>query len=211
MSDNETPREAPAAGGGVLLDGNLGAPHWTPPVRLIARLQPELANWFQPDRRYSEDECFFPYPHITFLVDKPTNLVCQICRDSVCQLQDFTTTPSTAPSPSCHAACLRIALPGRVAAHAGPLPGVQAQAGLLQCRHRVPAKLITPSSIHFLPRTLPDEGAIRPECSRCLEQEQVRQAKEAHNSAVYEFRQSTRRFAWSGHSWDEEAIFPPQD
>ena len=208
MSDNETPFEAAEANGGAPLDGNLWAPHWTPPAHSVARLQPDLASWFQPNRQYNEDECFFPYPHITFLVDKPNNLVCQICQDSVFQPRenpDDLADNTFAIMPCGHAygsSCLDSWLRQQ-----GRCPACKLELVHPECGHRIPPKLLTSTSIQFLPRTLPDKGAIPPQCGRCLKEEQLRDAEEAHNAAAHEFRESRRRFAWSGSPWDQEAMF----
>ena len=62
-------------------------PSETTASKLKAKLRPLVAGWMRRGSRYRGDECFLPCPKITFLVDEPIALACQLCQDSHLKLQ----------------------------------------------------------------------------------------------------------------------------
>lgn len=77
---------------------------------LRSKVLPAFSSWFQTHRIYNPQESFFPFPKITFLIDRPPKLECQICRQAYCKIKSDTelvddTTFSMMPCG--HVACSR--------------------------------------------------------------------------------------------------------
>ncbi|KAF7552963.1 hypothetical protein G7046_g7254 [Stylonectria norvegica] len=148
-----------------------------------SKILPLFSSWFQPHRPYNPDESFFPFPKITFLVDRPTDLLCQICRDAHCEIKPDgdnlgDSTFSMLP--------FSLSYPG--------------------CGHKIPPRAVTQESVHLLPRTLPDKGHIPQLCAKCLKEDLLTQAKARFEVAVYEFREARRRFHQTRHQKEEEKM-----
>ncbi|CEI40407.1 unnamed protein product [Fusarium venenatum] len=58
----------------------------TPGSWIKSKILPWFAPWFQPHRCYDPEESFIPFPKVTFLIDEPIRLECQICHQANCQI-----------------------------------------------------------------------------------------------------------------------------
>ncbi|KAI9903404.1 hypothetical protein N3K66_002756 [Trichothecium roseum] len=161
-----------------------------------------LPSWSDPDPRHDPDDYYFPYPKITFLVDRPPRLVCQICRDTVCDLdQDprhhhqhtHTHTYNHAHNqasiavddslflllPCGHAAgslCLKTWFSSRPLAPP-TCPFCRLDLRHPSCGHPVRPRPLLAGAAHLLPRTLPDGGRVPRFCPPCFRAELVAAAE----------------------------------
>lgn len=158
-----------------------------------SKVLPLFLSWSHPHRNYNKDECFFPFPKITFLIDKPGGLVCQICRETKFTLKSAAPDSSTFSIMPCgHAAC------------SGCLtqwfdtklrcPFCRLSMRYSRCSHAIPLRSLTDSSIQQLPRTLPDGGHIRDGCESCLQAKLLKEARPKLRVAESLFRVARRRY-----------------
>lgn len=174
---------------------------------LRSKVPPAFSSWFQPHRIYNPKESFFPFPKITFLIDEPPKLECQICRQAHCEIKSDTelvdeTTFSMMPCG--HAAC-SLCLDKWLRRH-GSCPFCRSCLKYPGCGHSVPARLLTKEGLHLLPRTLPDRGWIPHLCARCLRESLLSQAESRFRQATQEFRDARRRFHETRAAADEHVL-----
>ncbi|KAH6996441.1 hypothetical protein BKA56DRAFT_571465 [Ilyonectria sp. MPI-CAGE-AT-0026] len=174
---------------------------------LRSKIIPLLSSWFQPHRKYNLDECFFPFPKITFLIDKPTKLRCQICREVECEMKPETLTvdDSTLSILPCgHGAgseCLKRWLQVN-----NSCPFCRLSMTYPGCGHVIPLRPVTTEGIHLLPRTLPDQGHIPLLCAGCLRDSLAAQAELRFGQAACAFQDARQRLHEGGGVEDEEAL-----
>lgn len=80
----------------------------TPGSWIKSKILPWIAPWFQPHRSYDPDDSFIPFPKVTFLIDKPIRIQCQICHQANCQIKPDAEPPGESEfslMPCGHAAC----------------------------------------------------------------------------------------------------------
>jgi hypothetical protein len=139
-------------------------------------LRPVRAGWFKREGLYQPSESYIPCPKITFLIDKPRNLMCQICYESRLDLRTdriWLADRTPAILPCGHVAGLRclkhwfshLASEGK----APCCPFCRVKLEYPECGHTVPERPITRENVHLLPATLQGGGEISNrfwECSR---------------------------------------------
>ncbi|KAI0459521.1 hypothetical protein F5B21DRAFT_455137 [Xylaria acuta] len=115
-------------------------------------------------------DSFVPSPKITFLIDSPTNLICQICQQAPLKMAISAEDPNpgmTAILPCghifCHG-CINFWLQGHKSC---PF----CRTGMIHpgCRHQVQPRVIAQDTIHTLPETLANGGVIGDMCFKCTE------------------------------------------
>lgn len=177
-----------------------------------SKISPLFSSWSEPQQRYNADESYFPLPKITFLIDKPRDLLCQICREATCEIKpdsDSFGDSTFSIFPCGHAAgsqCLRSWLRTH-----DTCPFCRLSLRYPGCGHRIPARPMTKESLHLLPRTLPDGGCIPSECARCQKEALVIDANKTFEVAVHEFCEARRRFNRSGGVKDEETMLAKRE
>lgn len=115
---------------------------------------------------------YVPCPKITFLVDKPEDLVCEICLVSKLKFSHDKSSKYTDNTPAMlpcgHVAgycCLREWLKEN---HSCPFCRLDLNHEL--CDHYVKARPIYRGNIHELPQTIPEGGRIASQCRGCRRQ-----------------------------------------
>ncbi|KAH6895352.1 hypothetical protein B0T10DRAFT_213636 [Thelonectria olida] len=172
-----------------------------------SKVLPFFLSWSQPHRNYNPDECFFPFPKITFLIDQPQGLMCQICRESECELKSEgkPIDDSTFSIMPCgHAAgtkCLEAWLRTK-----SSCPFCRLTLSYPACGHPVPLRPLTTTSIHNVPVTLPDGGHVRDLCKSCHRSSLVEEATPKVRLAASLFRNARRRYHETKHEVDAEAL-----
>jgi hypothetical protein len=177
--------------------------------RLIFRLRPILSSWFHPSRPYDQDECFFPFPKISFLVDRAEGLLCQVCHVSRFQMrgsEEETLDDTTFSIMPCGHALGSVCLQHWLT-KSDRCPICRYQLVYPTCGHRIQPRPITEEATHMLPPTLPDNGSVPDLCSLCLKAKLKKEAKLSFDTAVHEFQEARARFAVTGNPLDEEALF----
>lgn len=111
---------------------------------------------------------YIPCPKITFLIDRPDDLGCEICQ--VSKLQFRTSDhgfPDSTPAilPCGHIAGHRCLQEWLRRNHNCPFCRLNLEYEL--CDHTVQARPVNPANIHSLPRTLPEGGRIAAQCADC--------------------------------------------
>ncbi|KAI0403727.1 hypothetical protein F4802DRAFT_275747 [Xylaria palmicola] len=120
----------------------------------------------------SNNESFVPSPKITFLIDKPDDLVCQICQQTPLKMVIGTEHPTpevTAILPCGHIAC-HACINFWLASH-DSCPFCRTNMIHAGCGHQVRPRLIGHDTIHAIPETLPNGGKIGDQCSKCAEKQ----------------------------------------
>ena len=174
---------------------------------LRSKVLPLFSTWFEPHRRYNPDESFFPFPKITFLIDRPAELLCQICREAKCEIEserDHLGDSTFSILPCGHAAGSRC-LQTWLRTHS-TCPFCRFNLRYPGCGHKIPARPLTKESVHILPRTLSDRGNIPHLCARCLKKSLLIQAEARFEVAAHEFQQARRRFHHTGSEREEEIM-----
>lgn len=188
-------------------NGTLGCGSWKKTKTL-----PRFSSWFQPHRRYDPKESFFPFPKVTFLIDEPIEVKCQICHQANCQIK-----PDAEPldestfslMPCGHAACLQC-LEGWFE-NQGTCPFCRVDLIYPGCGHRVPVRPLTREGLHLLPRTLPDQGRISNLCARCLKARLLTRAEEKLEQAMEGFRAARLRLHYTKAPTDETIMLNMRD
>ncbi|KAL4729390.1 hypothetical protein ACLX1H_003807 [Fusarium chlamydosporum] len=184
----------------------------TPGSWIKSKLLPRFASWFQPHRYYNPEESFLPFPKVTFLIDEPIRLECQICRQVSCQIKsDAEPLDETNFSlmPCGHAACSYCLETWFRTQDTCPFCRVD----LIYpgCGHTIPARSLTREGLHLLPRTLPDQGRIPSLCAKCLKAKLLTEAEEKFRRAADEFRAARLRFSQTQATADEIVMFLKRD
>ncbi|KAI1142078.1 hypothetical protein F5Y05DRAFT_409225 [Hypoxylon sp. FL0543] len=131
-----------------------------------------------------ENECFFPSPMITFLIDQP-KLACTICDEKLSmavmihEIKDTNIAILPCGHVACHG-CLKVWLQQTRKCHV-----CRAEMRHQDCGHTVKPALITYDNITCLPKTLPKGGKISGKCRKC-----EREAR--HDKAVKMLRLAAR-------------------
>ncbi|KAL6923562.1 hypothetical protein ACHAPO_001724 [Fusarium lateritium] len=184
----------------------------TPGSWIKSKILPWFAPWFQPHRCYDPEESFIPFPKVTFLIDEPIRLECQICHQANCQIRsdaepldesDFSLMPCG------HAACSSCL--EKWFKTQDTCPFCRSKLAYPGCGHAIPARSLTKEGLHLLPRTLPDQGWIPSFCAQCLKTTLMTHAEEKFQQAAQEFRAARQRFSQTQATADELAMFSKRD
>lgn len=173
----------------------------------ISGLRPLLASWLSPARQYNEDECFFPFPKLSFVIGPPPELLCQLCQVSRLtfdrrgeELDDTTFTIM----PCGHAfgsQCL-----GRWLDRQSTCPSCRLRLVYPVCGHLIKPRPLTRDTIHMVPATVPDEGYIPKLCPRCRNAQLKEEAHLRLNVAIHEFREAKKRYVATNELLDGRAL-----
>ncbi|KAI1734029.1 hypothetical protein F4680DRAFT_439809 [Xylaria scruposa] len=118
-----------------------------------------------------DKDSFIPSPKITFLIDSPKNLICQICQQTPLKMAISAADPD--PSMIAILPCGHIACHGCISSwftKSDLCPFCRIEMIHPKCRHQVQPRLIAQDTIHSLPETLPNDGAIGDMCFKCTEE-----------------------------------------
>jgi hypothetical protein len=185
----------------------------TPGSWIKSKVLPWFAPWFQPHRCYDPKESFLPFPKVTFLIDEPIRLECQICRQVNCQIKSDAEPldePNFSLMPCGHAACSCCRLEKWFKTQ-DTCPFCRIKLVYPGCEHAVPARSLTNEGLHLLPRTLPDQGWIPSLCAQCLKARLLTQAEEKFRQATQEFRAARLRFSQTQATADELTMFSKRE
>ncbi|KAH9993143.1 hypothetical protein F4779DRAFT_637384 [Xylariaceae sp. FL0662B] len=141
----------------------------------------------------SDNETFFPNPKITFLVDCPENLVCQICQETPLRMglsshEPEAETPAILPCGhlACHN-CMSFWLEAHVSC-----PFCREYMVHIGCRHQVEPRLIAHDTIGSLPKTLPEGGVISNKCHPCRDKDRRGYTISKWNILAEDFKKARR-------------------
>ncbi|KAJ8124759.1 hypothetical protein O1611_g8880 [Lasiodiplodia mahajangana] len=148
------------------------------------------------DRRkqLATSECYIPSPKVTFLIDKPDNLICQICRQARLKLAVTAENPGPemiAILPCGHIAC-QACIDSWFTRHAS-CPFCRVGLTHTRCGHTVKPRLIAQDTIHSLPATLPNNGKIGDTCFKCAEKERRERSIKRWAELADEFKTARRK------------------
>lgn len=171
---------------------------------------PIVSSWLRPRDTGAPEagRCFFPNPKITFLIDQPDNLVCQICQHSRLvfqqkpEPQSMEKFPDSVPAimPCGHVAgarCLRRWLRGHETC-----PFCRQELVYGKCGHRAPPRHITAEEMFLIPTTIPEGGAIPELCLRCYKVSLRASAEARYEACRRRFVQARCRFLTSNSQAD---------
>lgn len=175
-----------------------------------SKILPKLSSWFQARRRYNPAESFFPFARISFLIDKPATLVCQICRESRCRVQSENVSPENdddsifAILPCGHVAgsrCLRTWLRDHE-----NCPFCRISLRHADCGHRIDLHPLTTESLYFLPRTLADGGRIAENCADCMRRKMLARSRVMLADISKEFEDTMQQYLQSQRDVDMDKM-----
>ncbi|KAJ3580353.1 hypothetical protein NPX13_g199 [Xylaria arbuscula] len=121
--------------------------------------------------KLTNNESFIPSPKVTFLIDKPSNLICQICQQTPLKLAtaaDEDPDPSmTAILPCGHICCYGCANLWLTSHDTCPF----CRASMIHpaCGHLVRPRLVAQDTIHSIPDTLANGGRLGCLCFECFQ------------------------------------------
>lgn len=121
---------------------------------------------------FPDKHTFVPSPKITFLIDEPDNLICQVCQQAPLMMAitaECAGPESTAILPCGHVFCLGC-IDVWLASHAS-CPFCRTSMTHAECGHQVQPRLIAQDTIHTLPETLANGGKIGRICFKCNERD----------------------------------------
>ncbi|RWA08399.1 hypothetical protein EKO27_g6702 [Xylaria grammica] len=123
-------------------------------------------------KELTNKEYFIPSPKVTFLIDDPRNLICQICQHTPLKLArtvEDAGPEATAILPCGHICCLGC-IEFWLSTHAS-CPFCRIVMSHAGCGHQVQPRVVAHDTIHTLPETLANGGKIGVLCSKCTERE----------------------------------------
>lgn len=178
------------------------------------KVLPKLAPWFSPSLPYNPEDSYFPCPRITFLIDKPKMLVCQICRESRCRVKSSKAARNSddttfAIMPCGHAAgsqCLKAWLSGH-----DFCPFCRAFLTYTECGHAIEPRPLTTEMLYFLPRTVPDNGHVPRKCWECMRQELLAESRPMFGRISLAFQEARRRYHETQRADDEETMLAARE
>ncbi|RYO82701.1 hypothetical protein DL766_006860 [Monosporascus sp. MC13-8B] len=115
-----------------------------------------------------EGESFFPMPKITFLIDEPEGLKCQICLTTPLEMAESSQRPSERTPvilPCGHAGCGNCMHTWLTTHHSCPF--CRRDMHHKGCGHAVEPRVIAHDTIHSLPRTTAEGGSVGHKCPDC--------------------------------------------
>ncbi|KAI1775374.1 hypothetical protein F4818DRAFT_441471 [Hypoxylon cercidicola] len=119
-------------------------------------------------KEIDENEYFFPAPKITFIVDQPSKLLCQICQDTPLKLEmtsrDYSDR-SLSILPCGHVGCYGC-LNNWVKSHK-KCPFCREDMRRYDCSHFVKPVVLAYDTIQTIPKTLARNGKIADSCTKC--------------------------------------------
>ncbi|RYP07465.1 hypothetical protein DL764_002472 [Monosporascus ibericus] len=113
-------------------------------------------------------ESFFPTPKITFLIDEPEGLKCQICLTTPLEMAESSQRPNDRTPvilPCGHAGCGDCMHTWLTAHHSCPF--CRRDMHHKGCGHAVEPRVIAHDTIHSLPRTTAEGGSVGHKCPDC--------------------------------------------
>ncbi|KAI0396408.1 hypothetical protein F5Y17DRAFT_456139 [Xylariaceae sp. FL0594] len=129
--------------------------------RFLSETTPAFLTRDDGRKRIADEEAFVPSPKITFLIDRPHNLICQICHAVRLEMAKTEADErSCAPSlfPCGHICCSGCA--DKWLAQNDSCPFCRMSMRYELCTHRVEPCLIARDTIHTVPETLVNGGVI---------------------------------------------------
>lgn len=127
----------------------------------------------------TDPESYVPSPKITFLIDNPDNLVCQICTQTRLKIAITAETPG--PDIPSLLPCGHIFCHGCIDAwlvDKKSCPMCRMTLVHKNCQHGVEPRLIAQDTIHTLPLSLPAGGKIGDKCLRCADKDRRKYSAE---------------------------------
>ncbi|KAI0165609.1 hypothetical protein GGR57DRAFT_497081 [Xylariaceae sp. FL1272] len=125
-------------------------------------------------KHFQAEQSFIPSPKVTFLIDTPENLVCQICQQASLHMGgagsaecDDPDIPAILP---CAHICCRECIEQWLEKHRS-CPFCRQSMVHEGCGHRVAPRPITLDTIHSIPPTLAKGGKIGGSCHTCMEKD----------------------------------------
>ncbi|KFH47146.1 putative RING finger protein-like protein [Hapsidospora chrysogenum ATCC 11550] len=184
--------------------------------KLITKGKSILPPWLQTQPRQDSAQYFIPCPKITFIIDDPPppKLTCQICRDTSFELRSVplgidVDDATFSLLPCGHVAGSRC-LEKWCSAY-GACPFCRMELHYPGCRHPVPPRPITDETIHVLPRTLPDGGALPSLCRECHWSWLAVDAERSLAARTQRFRTARERADRTGSAADEQRLLDLKD
>ncbi|KAF6840897.1 hypothetical protein CPLU01_00893 [Colletotrichum plurivorum] len=171
---------------------------------------PLVSSWLRPHEAETPEagRNFFPSPKVTFLVDQPEDLICQICQHSRLIFQDRPEPGSrgrycdTVPAimPCGHVAgarCLSKWFRGH-----DSCPFCRRRLVHGACGHRVATRHITGEGIFLIPTTIPEGGHIPDLCMDCYKKALRKTVNVRFEACKRRFTQARSRFLTSNSAVD---------
>ncbi|KAI8628297.1 hypothetical protein F5Y19DRAFT_438881 [Xylariaceae sp. FL1651] len=140
-------------------------------------------------KKFTDQESFIPSPKVTFLIDDPQNLVCQVCQQTPLKMANTAENPgSTVPALlACgHVFCCSC-IDSWLQNHSS-CPFCRTTLIHTKCGHNVQPRLIAHDTIHSLPDTVPEGGSIGERCYRCVERDRRQISVRRWNSLAEQFK-----------------------
>ncbi|KAI1172688.1 hypothetical protein F4777DRAFT_491808 [Nemania sp. FL0916] len=138
-------------------------------------------------------ECFVPSPKVTFLLDDPRNLMCQICQLQTLKMGITAEDPrsnSTAILPCGHIYCYSC-INSWLTMHSS-CPFCRTETTRKACVHRVQPRVIAQDTIHTLPATLAEGGKIADLCIQCADKDRRKVSLQRWLDSAENFRKARR-------------------
>ena len=168
-----------------------------------------------------EGEAFFPTPKVTFLIDEPKDLICQICQSVTLDMASSNCSSSSSSScsdcsgcasekqenrgrdkeknekaqpailPCGHIGCYNC-LTEWLTVHSA-CPFCRKVMRHKDCRHTVEPRVITHDTVHALPRTTAEGGTIGHKCRECRVEDSQAKALNTWEELAEDLRRARRQ------------------
>lgn len=157
--------------------------------------------WLKPEDSEVAEGCFVPCPKITFLIDQPDEMRCQICKSTRLLFQpepdgreaDGSWRDSVPTLMPCGHVAGAACLDAWFADH-DSCPFCRRRLLYRKCGHKVTTRYITHESLLLMPVTIPEGGTIPHWCFECYQSELLRTVNVRYQACRRRFVNARERF-----------------
>ncbi|KAH8889858.1 hypothetical protein GQ53DRAFT_200095 [Thozetella sp. PMI_491] len=149
---------------------------------------------------------YFPFPRLTFLVDKPQNLSCTICLEPIEYGEKRSTRSPGYPAliPCGHIFCSGCIL--KCFEKDRRCPSCKVEYRYAECDHPIQPRVIDKSNIFRLPLTIPEGGKIADCCVECRLDNDRSAARTLCKALIPAFAEAREAFMRTGSTRDRKKM-----
>ncbi|ROT40539.1 hypothetical protein SODALDRAFT_330264 [Sodiomyces alkalinus F11] len=160
-----------------------------------------IRHWLKPKDSEMAKSSFVPCPKVTFLIDKPDKIHCQICKctrllfqsEEAAQEADGSWGDSVPAMMPCGHVAGAACLDAWFADH-DTCPFCRRRLVYRKCGHKVTTRHVTHEGLFLIPMTIPEGGAIPDLCIKCQQKGLIQTVNVRYQACCRRFVNARKRF-----------------